>query len=257
MSGVFQTSARSVWRRVRGSAGALAASRGWRVRPGTERVPISGLASPLRYDLEVRRDFLGLCVDHASRGGECDESLTIQARSTAYWLWWTHVYCPRNAPELCEDPAARGRAFAERVRASFALCQSFAERGFDPQHPIVLREAERVLPTETGKTVTARLFAGDGCHRLALLWLAGQDALEAGQYVVRAQRALTPLDNTYLLRDALRDDPRAYLRFLASSYTDFEFGDVRDLLDWVRHNAPLRLPELTSVLRADALLSAE
>lgn len=255
MSGVFQTSARRLWRRVRGRSGELAA-RGWRAEAGTEPVPIQRLASPLRYDLVVRRDFLALCADHADHGGEADDRLTNLARSTSYWDWWTEVYCPRSAPELANDPVARGAGFVARVRASFELCRSFRERGFDASQPILLHGCERTLATDSGKQVEARLFAGDGCHRLALLWLAGQKALEPGQYRVRQQRAYAPLDNTFRLRETLREDPRAYLRFIASSYSDFEFGDARDLADWVRANAPERTAELDSVLRADAILSS-
>lgn len=253
MSGVFQTSARALWRRVRGRSGELAA-RAWRAEPGVEPVPIHRLASPLRYDLVVRRDFLALCADHADHGGEGDDRLTNLARSTPYWRWWTDVYVPRSAPELAGDPAARGAAFSARVRATFELLVSFRERGFDPSQPILLHGCDRTLPTDTGKQVSARLFAGDGCHRLALLWLHGQKALEPGQYLVRHQRAYAPLDNTFRLREHLREDPRAYLRFIASSYSDFEFGDARDLCDWVRANAPERAAELDSVLRADAIL---
>src|SRR5262249_3495621 len=156
MSGVFQTSARALWRRVRGRSGALAAKR-WRAEPGTEPVPIDRLASPLRFDLCVRRDFLALCADHAEPGGEADDRLTNLARSTAAWQWWTEVYCPRSAPELVNDPAARGAGFVQRVKASFALYQSFREHGFDASQPIVLHGCERSLPTDTGKQVQARL----------------------------------------------------------------------------------------------------
>jgi len=253
----LETSARVLWRRLRASAGELAAARGWSVAPGTEPVPIRMLASPLRFDLEVRREFLRLCALHAERGGEPDESLSSIARSTPYWLWWTEVYCPRNAPELAADPLARGRAFSERVRASFELCRSFAKIGFDRRRPIVLRRAERLLPTDTGKAVTARYIAGDGCHRLALLWLAGQKELEPGQYVVRSKRELRPLDNTWPLREVFRDDPGVYLRFIASGYAEREFGDVRELAEFVRARAPERLDELRSVLRADAILHLE
>jgi len=253
MPRVFQTSARALWRRVRGRSGELAA-RAWRAEPGTEPVPIHRLASPLRYDLVIRRDFLGLCADHADHGGLADDRLTNLARSTPYWHWWTEVYCPRSAPELANDPSARGAGFVARVHASFALVQSFREHGFDAAQPIVLHGCEKTLPTDSGKRVQAKLFAGDGCHRLALLWLSGQKALEPGQYLVRRQRAWAPLDNTFRLRELLREDPKAYLRFIASSYSDFEFGDARDLVDWVRANAPERAAELDSVLRADAIL---
>ena len=253
MSGVFQTSARALWRRVRGRSGELAA-RAFRAEPGSEPVPILRLASPLRWDLVVRRDFLALCADHADHGGLADDRLTNLARSTPYWHWWTEVYCSRSAPELANDAAARGAGFVARVHASFALVQSFRERGFDPTQPIVLHGCEKTLPTDTGKHVQAKLFAGDGCHRLALLWLGGQKALEPGQYLVRPHRAYAPVDNTFRLRAILREDPKAYLRFIASSYSDYEFGEARDLVDWVRANAPERAGELESVLRADAIL---
>lgn len=230
-------------------------ARGWRVQPGTEPVPIRTLASPLRYDLVVRRDLMGLCAQHAERGGECDAPLISRARSSPYWLWWTHVYCARHAPELRADRAALERGFAARVRASFELCRSFSRCGFDPARPILLRSAERVLPADSGKTVSARLFASDGCHRTALLWLRGQKVLEPGQYVIRTQREFAPLDNTFLLRDALRDDLPAYVRFVASAYAGHAFEDARELVDSVRKHSPERVEELLSVLRTDALVS--
>jgi len=251
MSGGFQTSARALWQRVRGRSSELAGRA--RGEPGSDPVSILQLASPLRWDIAVRRDFLALCVDHADHGGGADDRLTNLARATSYWRWWTDVCCARSA--LANDPTARGAGFVARVHASFALVENFREHGFDSKRPIVLHGCDRTLPTDSGKQVRARLFAGDGCHRLALLWLAGKEALEPHQYLVRRQRAYQPLDNTFRLREVLREDPRGYLRFVASSYSDYEFGDARDLVDWVRANAPERAGELESVLRADAILS--
>jgi hypothetical protein len=224
----------------------------WRLVPGREPVPIARLASPLRYDLVVRREFLRLCLAQLERGGECDESLTGVARSTPYWLWFTEVYVPRSAPELARDAAARGRAFTERVRASFELAKSFRERGFDARHPIVLRAGREILPTDTGKLVRAPYYAGDGCHRIALLWLSGREALEPGQYMVRRQRALAPLDNTFRLREGFAGDRAAYLRFIASGYAEGEFASEAALVAHVRAREPERADELVSVLAVDA-----
>lgn len=244
MSSLLPPFARALWRR-------------WRLEPGREPVAIRALASPLRYDLVVRREFLRLCLAQLERGGECDESLTGVARSTPYWLWFTEVYVPRSAPELASDPAARGRAFVERVRASFELARSFRERGFDARHPIVLRAARELLPTDTGKLVRAPYYAGDGCHRIALLWLSGRETLEPSQYVVRRQRTLAPLDNTFRLREAFRDDRAAYLRFIAAGYGEGEFASAEELLAQVRAKSPERADELESVLRVDALAAVD
>ena len=257
MSSLLPPSARSLWLRTRLRAGSLLSGGSWRLERGRERVPIARLASPLRYDLEVRREFLRLCLAQLERGGECDETLTGVARSTPYWLWFTEVYVPRSAPELAQDPAARGRAFVERVHASFELAKSFRQRGFDARSPIVLRAARVILPSDSGKLVRAPYYAGDGCHRIALLWLSGREALEPGQYVVRRQRELAPLDNTYRLREALRADPAAYLRFIASGYVDRPCASARELVERVRAATPERVDELVAVLAADAIAAVD
>lgn len=252
MSGDLESPGRALWARARSRVGALVSGQ-WRLEPGRAPVPIRTLASPLRYDLEVRRDFLAHCVAHLERGGECDEQLTGLARSTTYWLWFTQVYIPRSAPRLAADPVARGRVFAERVRASFALCRSVLEHGFDPRQPIVLKAARTVLPTDTGKRVAAPLFAGDGCHRIALLWLSGQAALEPGQYVVRRYRALAPLDNTFRLLEAFAGDARAYLRYIGSGYGIDDPLTASELIARLRVKAPERVAEVETVLRVDGL----
>jgi hypothetical protein len=244
-------SLRGLWQRARRRAGSLV-SRAWRLERGVVPVPIRTLASPLRFDLEVRRDFLRLCAEHLERAGECDDVLTGLARESSYWLWWTEVYCPRNAPQLLGDPDARGRAFGARVRASFELCRSLRDRGFDAREPIVLKAADRVLPTDTGKTVAAPFFAGDGCHRIGLLWLSGQDELAPEQYVVKRYRELAPLDNTYRLRAAFAD-AREYLRFIGSGYGVWQPTSAAELIARLRVHAPEREAEVQSVLRADGI----
>lgn len=249
---VGRPSLRGFWERARRRAGSLV-SRAWRLERGQVPVPIRTLASPLRFDLEIRRDFLGTCAEHLERGGACDDVLTGLARDSAYWLWWTEVYCPRNAPQLVSDPIARGKAFGARVRASFELCRSLRERGFDSRQPIVLKAADRVLPTDTGKTVAGPFFAGDGCHRIGLLWLSGQDELAPGQYVVKRYRELSPLDNTFRLRAVFANDPRAYLRFIGSGYGIHEPLSGAELMARLRVTVPEREAEVESVLRVDGI----
>jgi len=75
--------------------------------------------------------------------------------------------------------------------------------GFDSAHPIALNAGELVHPTASGKRTAAELYAGDGCHHLALLMCAGRERLEPGEYVVRRFVEYTPRDNIGLLLAAL------------------------------------------------------
>jgi hypothetical protein len=246
VSGIHQPSPRAFWARTRSRLGALVARR---PEPGREPVAIAELASPLRLDVVLIRDFLRLCTQHFERGGACDESLTGVARSTSYWTWFCEVHVPRAAPELAGDPGARGRAFVARVAASFALARELRERGVAPR--VVLRSARQILPTETGKPVRARYHPDDDAHPLALRWQAGQDVLAPADYAVRRERALAPLDHTRALLAAFDDDPRGYLRFVASGFGQAEPANARELVARVRADAPERAAELEAVLRAD------
>ena len=96
-------------------------------------------------------------------------------------------------------------------------------------------------------------FAGDGCHRLALLLVVGVRALEPETYKVKICRKWSPLDYTHSLIRLLDLNPRDYLDFVASGYSDRSFQTRRELRDWVATNTPERLGELDSVIAADTV----
>jgi hypothetical protein len=66
--------------------------------------------------------------------------------------------------------------------------------------------------------VTHRLFAGDGCHRLALLLGAGQAELLPSQYRVRRYLALVPADTTGPLLSRTGATWPDYRSFIALGY---------------------------------------
>src|SRR5688572_7146480 len=168
------------------------------------QVALDRLISPLRYDILVRAEFFRFHGEHAALYDHSLPDYLAAAQSHSYFLWFTEVYVRRFHPELAGNPRALLDAFADRVRRSVELFRSFEARGFDSRHPIVLRSGRTILPTETGKVVSATVFAGNGCHRLALLLARGVRWLEPGTYVVKRTPTFRPLDNTALLLPVLR-----------------------------------------------------
>ena len=183
------------------------------VRPDRP-VRIGEVVSPLRYDVMIRvRHF----ARHAERldlyAADFDEYERV-VRGEAYYVWFTRSRVPTWWPWLLRDPEGLDRAWRERLRASAALFESFAARGFDRAHPIELHTARRVRETATGKRVSRPLHCGDGNHRLSLLLATGQEFLAPDEYVVKRYRSLVPSDSTgVLLRetDAAWDDYRSFI----------------------------------------------
>ena len=169
----------------------------WRYERPREPVPIWSLVAPLRYDILIRRSFFErLAAERALYERDFD-AFARAAREHPYFVWFRHVMCPSWQPEVLRDEASFDAAWRARLRAAARLADSFAEHGFDERRPITLWAGVRVLPAvPTGRRVDRDLFAGDGCHRLALLLASGHDHLLPGQARVRRFRTFTPPDTT-------------------------------------------------------------
>lgn len=222
---------------------------------GGEPVRIDDLVSPLRYDIIVRERFLA-----AIAGATEEDALGAALASPpgrAYSTWFREVVVPRFHAAIAGDDAAIDAALAGRVRKSVELCASFAATGYDPERPVLLRSGRRIAATATGKRVERRLFAGDGCHRLALLRLRGVTELEPGAYQIVTQPALKPIDNTAALIPLLGLTRRDYFAFLSLAYSpDAVCHDEAGLRERVADREPGRLAELDSVLAVDLPLLA-
>jgi hypothetical protein len=183
-----------------------------------EPVIIDDLVSPLRYDILVRQRFLALLADSPElHEGDLDPLLEL-ARSHEYFTWFNSVVVPRFMPALIGREAEVAAAFATRVRATVDLLRSFQRSGLDPERPITLRTGRRIAATSTGKRLGRRIFARDGCHRIALLRASGVSVLEPGTYRLDQQRRFEPLDNTAPMLRAAPIGAEAYWDFLALSY---------------------------------------
>jgi hypothetical protein len=216
-------------------------------RPGEEPVSLAELVSPLRYDVLVRARFLELL----ERVGSDLDNAVREGLAHPYHTWFTTIALPRYRPREAVSERRRQAAFRERVQRSAALLASFRRHGFDPRHPVSLGTAVPGAPTVSGKVVARHLYPVDGCHRLALLLVAGHGALEPAWYRVRTEPLAAPIDNTHALLGTLRIEPAEYYRFLSLGYDGAGQGDRAALLREVAARWPERLAELERVLEID------
>jgi hypothetical protein len=226
-------------------------------QPGPEPVRLDHLVSPLRYDIVVRQRYLEVLRDRRTLAEHDFEAFMELSRQQPYFTWFTRVVIPGgNNPEMVADDERVSAAFERRVRRSIALHDEFESGGYDRRRPIILRTGQVIAPTSTGKRLARRIYAGDGCHRLAWLRMSGVDLLEPGMYRLHAARTFTPRDDTASLIAAMAISRREYLSFVSLSYTDRELESEEALLDHVRSTDPDRLPELEEVIAIDSPLLA-
>lgn len=222
---------------------------------GTEPVLIDELVSPLRYDVLVRERFLDR-ISGLRDPAELQDAVASPA-GRDYFTWYSRIVVPRFLPEIVGDHDAIDVAFSDRVRRTVELSRSFASAGYDPTQLVLLHSGRRIAPTSTGKRLERRTFAGDGCHRLALLRLHGVTVLEPGSYRVEVAPTLSPIDNTAELIAPLGLTRRAYFEFLSLAYAPGTICPTeRELLERVRARSPERLEELGRVLGVDLPLLA-
>ena len=104
----------------------------------------------------------------------------------------------------------------------------------------------------TGKRLARRIYAGDGCHRLAWLRMSGVKVLEPGMYRLHVADVFTPRDETALLIGEMPISRREYFGLFRCPTPDRELGGEDELLDHVRSTDPDRLPELEGVIAVDS-----
>ena len=220
-------------------------------RPATEPLDLDSLISPLRYDIMVRADFFDYLSERLEDYEADFDRFAADATATTYYAWFAKVALARYRPRQARDPARVMVEFRERLHRSVRLLTSFTAGGFDLRHPISVRTAVPGALTGTGKLVPRKYYAGDGCHRLALLVRVGETSLAPSHYRVRRDPETMVVDNTQLLIRELGLTPEQYFRFLSRGYADRPYTDARALLNHVEERAPDRLGELRAVIAAD------
>ena len=213
---------------------------------------IDELISPLRYDILIRRDFLLFVREHQSLYHRDVDAFLDQAMEHAYFGWFKHVLCGRRRPDLLDNPEELRAAFARRAAAAESLLTSVAQRGMDPNYPLLLKTGFIVLPSESGCRVSLPCYLGDGCHRLALMILDGWKELPPEYYRVAYYPVFRPLDNTSRLRKHFDLYGERYIQFLSRGYADREFTQGTALLDEVSQHRPERRSELLELINLAA-----
>jgi hypothetical protein len=225
-------------------------------QPGREPIPIDHLVSPLRYDILVREQYFAILRERRALAEEDFEAFMELSRAQPYFAWFTRIAIPSHRSELMSDEEGVDAAFERRVRGCIELHDAFESTGYDRRRPIILRTGHQIASTSTGKRLARRIYAGDGCHRLACLRVAGVDVLEPDMYRLHVAQVLTPRDDTALLLRVMAISPRDYFTFLSLSYADRELYSEEALLDHVRSTDPDRLREIQEVIAVDSPLLA-
>ncbi len=225
-------------------------------------IEIASLVCPLRYDVLMRRDFFPFYAAHrdlyqSNRGG-----FMALTKQTTYYTWYMGSEAVRTNGHLRGDRAALEKGFEERVCRAAELYESFQKGGFDLRFPLTLKTAERILPPTTdrggpatGKSVSARYFLADGCHRLALLMAMGYKVLPQEYFRIKCYREFSPFDSTSLMVRRLAVQPSAYFEYLSSYYTAPHVSTNRDdFLGYVREHKPDLMDEVMTIMRVDGFL---
>lgn len=230
----------------------------WRYVRSREPADLGTLVSPLRFDIAVRADFYRFADEHDALWRSDFEAFVDRLESHAYFTWFREVNTASFHRHLLADPARLREAFAARTRRALALADSYREGGFRRGETITLLGGRHVTPPSSGRPAPGPYFAGDGCHRLALLLRDGARELAPDMYRVRMYRRLHARDVTSTLIAHVRPSPAEYCAFLSLGYAKEEIRDAGALLADVERRTPERLAELRRVmdLDRDALGSA-
>ena len=168
-----------------------------------------------------------------------------------YQTWFREIAYRRRNPAHSHNEAHFQERFHQRISNVQALWKSMKSKGFDYTQPVRLKSGE-VIREVNGKSFDTRFYAGDGCHRIACLWITGKDFLEPEEYEVVMSEEFTPLDNTAVLLDKLSIPAADYLAFISRGYCEGqEINSADEALAYVEEHHPDRLEELKNVFRHD------
>jgi hypothetical protein len=224
------------------------------ILPGTEiakAIDIDRLMCPLRYDLWVRIEFIRLLRDQWAHYTDDLTGFLDRPQSRAYRVWFKEVRCALYSPQIYRNEELLQAEFINRVRQTAALWRSIERDGYNRSTPIRLGSG-RSIRNVNGKTINSTYFAGDGCHRMSCLYVAGQTRLKPEDYEVQVHPDFEPLDITAMLVRQLPLSRTAYLDFLSRFYcSGSQLPSTDQIRQYVASEQPELRAELDSVLAFD------
>lgn len=223
----------------------------WRYIPCKESILVRELLSPLRLDILVRLEFLEFCAENLDLYANDFARFYQLVCQQPYYLWYKYVNCARFAPRCLENEKEFRRRFENRIRAAVELYTAVQREGFETKRPIILHSGKKIKSTATGKWTSKTVFAGDGCHRIAMLLSQGIEFLEPEYCKIRYYREFSPLDHTSLLVQRMSLSRREYFAFLSLGYSSRVFTTEEDLLAYVRRERTGQVSELENIISID------
>lgn len=222
-----------------------------RVERGQVPVSIRELATPMRYDIVIRRQFFELLRINEELLRTDEDAFVELVKHSDYYTWFRELWWPKVYPKWNATPEMVDQLFRKRVRSSATLFFNIRNDGWNTKHPILFRSGSKILPAHSGVELKRDFYAGDGCHRLAILWDQGQEMLPAEYYRVCIYQRYAPLDNTRILRTLGILTEANYIEYLARYYLGHECREREKLLEETRRINPARLDELCRVLQTN------
>ena len=216
-----------------------------------ERIKIYDLICPLRYDIQIRGEFIRFLAENNYLSGDDIEVILEAPAAQRYQTWYREIAYRRRNPAHSHDENHFREHFRKRVSNVQELWKSMSAKGFDYSQPIRLKSGE-VIHEVNGKSFKSRYYAGDGCHRIACLVIMDKEVLEPEEYEVAISQEYSPLDNTAVLLDKLSISMSDYLDFISQGYCGgHKIESAEQALAYVERLCPDRLEELKNVFRYD------
>jgi hypothetical protein len=210
------------------------------------------IISPLRYDILVRKEYFLFFESNINLFYRNFQQYVTKAQEHSYFTWFIEVVCKQQFSHLLYNRNKLSKAFEVRLKKSAHIYQRFQKVGFDTRYPISLSTGESILPTLSGKFVNVDCYAGDGCHRIAMLMLTGHKFLLPEHYRLKCFREFRARDNTNLLIRPLSISQEEYFSFLSTAYTGkYTFTDKESIIHYIRNKEPSRLAEIETVIKID------
>jgi len=219
--------------------------------PGTKigiELDIDSLICPLRYDIVVRIEFFRFLEQEWDLYTSNLSSFLNAPPVKNYYIWFKEVATARFEPKLYHHDELIMPKFIERVHKSAALWASMETNGLDASNPIRLRSG-KVIHCVNEKKIHAQYYAGDGCHRMACLYVNGARTLQPKDYEVVIFKEFQPLDNTDILYKKLPLSTADYCRFISSYYCNSqELSTINEILQYIETHRHELLPVVRSIV---------
>ena len=209
-------------------------------------IEIRSLYTPLRFDLEIRLNFIRWYEKNKKLFKNNQKDFFKQAKQHLYFFQHTIIKVSNRNKNW--NSRKQENSYKKKVIQFIKLYESIKNSGYKINYPINLYSSSKILPTESGKIVTRKYYIGDGWHRFASL-IALNKPLLLKYFKIHKVDSYLPRDNTYLYIKEEKLGINTYIRFLSKFYN--QNASKRDeLLNILKRDSLFFNVELDYILNA-------